>query len=73
MTAAADRVRRHRLRRMQGIRVFTIEIEEFAVIDALIDYKFLKEQDSENIKLVSAAISKLISEISSKKLRISLK
>jgi hypothetical protein len=52
---AADRMRRHRQRRRDGLRCVTIELRE-TEIDALISKAFLRECDRDDPNAISRAL-----------------
>jgi hypothetical protein len=54
-SCAADRMRRHRQRRRDGLRCLTIELRE-TEIDALISKALLQESDRDDVNAINKAL-----------------
>jgi len=63
-TPAAERTRRHRLRRARGQAVLTVCIKDyFGLVNFLIDTGWLGETESEDRRQVAAAVSEAWGEL----------
>jgi len=69
---AAERMKLLRERRRAGVRIAHPEIDEFALIDRLIEDKRISEEASTDIESVDAAISKLLRDYCNSPLRVTL-
>jgi hypothetical protein len=55
INSAADRMRRHRQRRRDGLRCLTVELRE-TEIDALISKRLLRECDRDDLNAINRAL-----------------
>jgi SOS response regulatory protein OraA/RecX len=62
ISPAAERMRRHRQRRREGLRSLTIELRE-AEIDALIRSGFLEGRSRNDVNAVTQALYRLLDRI----------
>jgi hypothetical protein len=59
---AALRARRRRVRQRLGLKVYTIDVDEWELIAAILDLGHLTEQESRDDAKVSAVIGRILSE-----------
>lgn len=59
MASAAERQRRHRRRRILGRRQLLIEVDEIALVEALLRQKLISDHDALDWGRVSTAIEKI--------------
>jgi hypothetical protein len=61
---AAERVRKMRERRKEGIRVLRVEVQ-IETVETLVEHDYLSVEDTRNLDAVQAALSQFINDYAS--------